>query len=247
MAQQIKIDPLTFVALKIECQSNGSSISTATAFVIQNNGNHFLITNWHVVSGCNAETNKILDSKQRIPENILVWHHARNALGQWKAIITPLFDANNNPIWKEHPKGREVDVVAIPFNPNSSISTYPLDLSTADSDLIISPSEPVAIIGFPLGQAVSGKFPIWKTGHVASDIDLQYQNKPVFLIDATTKPAMSGSPVIARRVGFFQASTGQNVGGSRERFLGVYSGRTDNSSDIGMVWKPTIINEILAI
>ena len=111
--------------------------------------------------------------------------------------------------------------------------------------MIVSPSEAVSIIGFPFGLASSGKFPIWKTGHIASDIDLNYKDKPVFLIDATTKPGMSGSPVIARRNGFSQTSKGQRVGGTTERFLGVYSGRIQDNSDVGMVWKPETIDEIL--
>lgn len=71
-------------------------------------------------------------------------------------------------------------------------------------------------------------------------------DRPAFLIDATTKPAMSGSPVFARRVGGWASSTGFNVGGEATRFLGVYSGRLPDEVDasIGFVWKPSAVEEI---
>jgi hypothetical protein len=91
-----------------------------------------------------------------------------------------------------------------------------------------------------------GKFPIWKTGHVASDIDLDWDNKPAFLIDATTKSGMSGSPVIAKRVSIYQTSNGNTIGNA-VKFLGVYSGReiSDQGIEVGFVWKPRTITEIL--
>ncbi len=103
----------------------------------------------------------------------------------------------------------------------------------------------MCVIGFPLGLAAAGKLPIWKTGHVASDIDINYDGKPIFLIDATTKPGMSGSPVVALVKGLRRTSTGWNLGGGEFiRFLGIYSGRIGDS-EIGRVWKPEVLDEIL--
>lgn len=60
---------------------------------------------------------------------------------------------------------------------------------------------------------------------------------------------MSGSPVVAKRVGAFSTSTGYGIGtGSVHRFLGVYSGRINVNIDasIGIVWKPNVFEEIFA-
>lgn len=136
--------------------------------------------------------------------------------------------------------------MAIPVSIPDTCTIYPLDLASGVFDMIVSPSEPVSIVGFPLGLASAGKFPIWKTGHVASDLDLDYEGKPLFLIDATTKPAMSGSPVIARRIGSYRSTAGLNLGADAVRFLGVYSGRVNENIDasIGYVWKPHVIDDI---
>ena len=150
-------------------------------------------------------------------------------------------------IWLEHVHPEwKVDVVAIPFELGNDVVTYDLDLGLADKDLMVYPSESVSIIGFPQGFATAGKLPIWKTGNVASDIDIDWNGKPIFLIDATTKSGMSGLPVIAKRVCIYQTLHGNQIGNT-EKFLGVYSGRMTDDYDVevGIVWKPRVIREIL--
>jgi hypothetical protein len=107
---------------------------------------------------------------------------------------------------------------------------------------------PVSIIGFPFGLSTAGAWPIWKTGHIASDPDLDYDDRPAFLIDATTRAGMSGSPVVLRSYGGYASSKAHMVigGGPGTRFLGVYSGRIHNQAEIGRVWRPSSIKEILA-
>lgn len=146
-----------------------------------------------------------------------------------------------------------MDVVALDITPNPNdnrFDFFPLDLTLRDTNLVLSPAEPVSIVGFPFGVSQAGRLAIWKTGHIASDLDIDYSNRPIFLVDVTTKSGMSGSPVIARRMGTFRTSTGTSLGGSATKFLGIYSGRVpDNDggqdSNIGMVWKARVLDEIL--
>jgi len=64
-------------------------------------------------------------------------------------------------------------------------------------------SDRVSIVGFPLGLTVSENethwhkeyFPIWKTGYIASEPSINFESKPIFLIDSRTKEGNSGSPV----------------------------------------------------
>jgi hypothetical protein len=167
-------------------------------------------------------------------------------LGSWIRKSYSLVDSSVGRRWLEHARGREIDVVALPIAREEDVEVYSMDLKLAGTDLVISPSEPVSIIGFPLGLAAYGKYPIWKTGHIASDIELNYEGKPIFLIDATTKGGMSGSPVVVLKTGLRRTSSGWKIdGGEFIRFLGVYSGRINSAVDVGMVWKPAVLDEIL--
>jgi hypothetical protein len=84
----------------------------------------------------------------------------------------------------------------------------------------------VSIIGYPYGLATAHAWPIWKTGHIASDIDLDYDGRPAFLIDATARSGMSGSPVVHRTSGGFTTRSGDVIYSTgvrpATRFLGVY-------------------------
>ena len=135
-------------------------------------------------------------------------------------------------------------MVAIPFDPEPDIFIKNLDLEMAKTPIRVYPSKSVSIIGYPNGLSAGGKFPIWKNGHLASEMDLDYNGLPIFLIDATTRSGMSGSPVIIRDSGLVLMEENSQPG-MFTKFLGVYSGRIDKTSEIGRVWKPKVILDII--
>jgi hypothetical protein len=51
-----KIDPFSLTTLPLEQCANGKTLGTATGFIWKRRETHYLITNWHVVSGKNAQT-----------------------------------------------------------------------------------------------------------------------------------------------------------------------------------------------
>ncbi len=248
MKNTIFIDPLSTCSLYVEPYFNDTKLSTASAFVLFYKESYFLITNWHVVSGRDADTEKCLDKNSAIPNKLLVYFYQKNKLNTWIEQEIPLLDTEENPMWIEHPHKNKVDVIALPIHMNNNISIYPIDLSLKDIDILPQPGMPISILGFPFGLSAGGKFPIWKTGHLASDHDVDYdENKPAFLIDATTKSGMSGSPVFMRTDSMYKTSNGDYVfkDGITTRFLGIYAGRIHEESDIGRVWRPFLITEIM--
>ena len=105
----------------------------------------------------------------------------------------------------------------------------------------------VNVIGYPFGLSTS-KFPIWMTGHIASEPDIDCNCLSKFLIDCRTREGQSGSPVIAKfRPGQFYKYKGEMYRAEEEYtfFLGICSGRIRDDSDIGVVWKSNILEEIL--
>jgi hypothetical protein len=82
---------------------------------------------------------------------------------------------------------------------------------------------------------------------LASEPDLDIHGDPYFFIDATTRGGMSGSPVLLRLFGGYNAKNGNYnmTPGPTNLFMGIYSGRLNENSEIGRVWKPKVIHEIL--
>ncbi len=221
-------------------------IGIGTGFTVQYHGYSFLITNWHNVTGRHPETNKPLNTNTGYadPDFIHVWFN-KEKLGQWNKNRLLLKNSLGEKHWIEHPHGNKVDVVALPFVQLDNVKQYPIDLALAETKLAVYPSKALSIIGFPNGLTSGGRLPIWKKGHIASEPEVDFKGKPLFLIDATTRNGMSGSPVILKESGLCEFEGNQMKGGTYAKFMGIYSGRLDGDSEIGMVWKPRVIQEIL--
>lgn len=240
------IDPLSLTSVLLECFFKDILLSTATGFIVTHHSTgSYVITNWHVVSGRNPDTGETLNKNRAVPDSIKIKHHSKHQFGKWVETIERLVDDEDKPLWIEHPLGREVDVAAIPITPNKDINLFPLDFALINTDVVLRPAMLVSIVGYPLGLTSSG-WPIWKTGHIASDPLIDYDGKRMFLIDATTRGGMSGSPVYLRISSGYSLSDGTHlVGGPMvTKFLGIYSGRIRDDIEIGRVWKPKLIAEI---
>lgn len=170
---------------------------------------------------------------------------------EWRPRDEPVLDVENDrALWLEHPKfGRKVDVVALPLKNSTGVELHEYDLSGSAPALKVGPSDGVSVIGFPFGLSGGGAFGIWTRGFVASEPEVDWNDLPCFLIDARTRSGQSGSPVIAFSSGgatsLADGSTAF-LGGEVENLLGVYSGRINEQSDLGIVWKVSAIREILA-
>lgn len=242
------IDPISTESLKLETYLNNSPIATATGFVVLSKNKHYLITNWHVVSGVDLyQNNKIIDPQGRVPNTLRIWHNGTE-LGSWKQVAEPLF-INGNKRWYEISFGNQIaDVVALPLsNVPNDIKLYPFNIDLDKTDMIPTVAMPTSIVGFPNGESAAGLFPIWKTGHIASDPDTDYKNLPMFLIDATTRSGMSGSPVILRLTGGYATRSGgysMAQAGASTLFLGIYAGHMV-VNEVGIVWKPIVLRNLL--
>lgn len=246
----------------------GSTLGPATAFLARKNDDFWLITNWHVLSGRNAETEEVMSATGATPVKVSVRFHSPAGLGAFAEVEIPLVDNDERPLWLEHPKfGRRVDVAALKVPQGTDgisqitttdgsttttrplISFYAADLASPDpAGIFVSIGERLSVVGFPIGEDVQG-FPIWTQGFVASEPDLQYRDLPCFLIDSRTRQGQSGSPV------FFYSASGQypsavgvtTLGLSQinSRLMGVYSGRINAESDIGRVWTTQAVIEVI--
>lgn len=246
-AQKKLIDPITVQSLKIEIYKDTSYLGSAAGFVVEKNGKNILITNWHVFSGIDYYTGKFSDSLGRKPNIIKIWYNGVE-LGIWKQYNDTLYDKHNKKKWFELSLGKKVvDVVALPLNNvHPDIKIYPFNLDLDKTDVAPVVSMPVSIVGYPYGNTGFGRWPIWKTGHIASDPDLDYDNLPIMMIDATTRPGMSGSPVLLRINGEYARKDGGHVigGGLITLFLGIYSAQ-NQYTEVGLVWKPSVIRSLI--
>jgi hypothetical protein len=216
---------------------------------VERNERQYLITNWHVVTGRRPDTGAVLDPSGGVPDEVHVMHNQAGALGSWVMKVEPLYDENGDPRWREHRQhGRKIDVVALELTDVVGIDVHPHDPWATGPDLAFGVAGPLSIIGFPFGITGGGGLGIWVQGTVATEPSLDFNDLPCFLIDSRTRPGQSGSPVIGYHAGGavpMQDGSTAIFGGPVERFLGVYSGRISDQSDLGFVWKASAVREII--
>ena len=235
-------------SLFLQMQLVGQNLSSGTGFIANAPRGPVLITNRHNVTGQNNITGQPLSPNGSRPNEITILHNRLNMLGQWVPRTEPLYH-EGDPLWIEHPVlGASVDFVALPLTQLNDVALYPYSLGVGDPQIQVSPSDTVSVVGFPFGLAGGGALAIWATGFMATEPEIDYNNQPTFLIDCRARPGQSGSAVIAHRNGGMVAmedGSSAAFNGPVTRFLGIYSGRINEQSDLGIVWKANSIKELV--
>lgn len=276
------IHPFSLVSVRL-APIYKEPVGSATGFVVGKGNEFYLLTNWHVVSGLKNLAAHYSEWSEGHPRALRVeFHVMHDKIGEnvslWSTEI-PLHDREGRLLWVEigNKTGR-ADVVALPLQIPRGIRLIALGFSMLgeDSKLALYPGEPVSIVGFPRGRSIDRIVAgVWKTGHLASDLGLNYMSEwPSLLVDVTGRPGMSGSPVYAVRYLASLASSGKfETAGHRDsgvkrlvswftgrapaspgfwtEFLGIYSGGIEEENEdrrrleLGIVWKRALVRTLI--
>ncbi|MCH9028730.1 MAG: trypsin-like peptidase domain-containing protein [Bacteroidetes bacterium] len=236
-------------SLLIQMQFNDAPLGTGTGFIVETQRGAVLITNRHNVTGRHNISGNVLSTTGGIPNRISIVHNQINRLGNWIQKQESILDNNDNPLWIEHPTlGATADFVALPLTQLDEVQLYPYSLENTGPAIKILPADVVSVVGFPFGLTGGGSLAIWATGFIATEHDINYEGQPKFLIDCRARPGQSGSAVIAQRNGGSVAMQDDSMamfGRPVTKFLGIYSGRINEQSDLGIVWKASAIKELI--
>ncbi|WP_228982997.1 hypothetical protein [Paraburkholderia gardini] len=158
------------------------------------------------------------------PGQILIHHHAKSGYGAWVEREEQLC-AGDEPRWIEHPPlGPLADFVALPLDNLGGTTTFSWKEDAGDEEHAVGPADVVSVVGFPFGLAYGGFYPVWATGFVATEPNVDCNELPTFLIDSRTRQGQSGSPVIKHSNGgtIKLKSGASRMGGAATTFLGIY-------------------------
>jgi len=267
------MDAHTLCTTPIELLSKDGSetvIGTATGFFWRSNGQAYLVTNWHVISGRNPFTGEISSPAGYTPSQFnfygtsLELNGGRVTIERKRLKIT--LGEHAEAVLQKPPvvAGGPVDLWAMPFPNEFVIGLNPSRTGfqgagavtsfineNAFTRIVTEAGDDCVILGYPLRNYAGGNFPVWKRGSIASDVGIGVDGRPMFLIDAATTPGMSGSPIL-RRVNTFTADN-RNVGALQEfhalEFIGVYAGRLQSAelaaTNLGYGWFRILIPDVV--
>jgi Trypsin-like peptidase domain len=234
-------------SLFLQLRYSGQNLAIGTGFVVESTAGPLLITNRHNVTGRNQNTGCLISSTGGVPDEILITHNSANRIGEWTHSVETLY-VDQLPRWIEHPTfGDRADIVALPLTQLENVNLEPYSLQESKPDLQVGPASEVSVIGFPFGVSAEG-YAIWATGFLASEPHVDVDGLPVQLIDCRTRQGQSGSPVIAYRKDCWvhlDNNTSSMLAGEVWKFIGVYSGRINEESDLGIVWKASAVRDLV--
>lgn len=254
-----RFDHLSVATTPIELLFRGERFAHGTGFLWRLQNRRILITNWHNVSGQNPFDGTHLNVGGRVPDEIIA-HVARRTSGrpmqtiEREPVHVQLYQHFDEPAWTQHRHfdTLRVDVVAIELP--GETGDYPAVNQFGYDRLFTGVGSDVLIVGYPFLDLDGVMLPIWKRGSIASEPLAGWQNKPMFLIDAASRPGMSGSPVFRRVFGPAPVLVGEGIEMKLDRvvtteFVGVYAGHLNTKQadvTIGFAWYAKLVDEILA-
>lgn len=272
LSAQTPVEHMSLMTTPVLLANGSRTVSQGTGFLYATTKGAeidmvFLVTNYHVVTG--NEPQSLTPAKgDRLQFYI---HTSRDEPSTNFPVNIPLYTKTGDPIWIQSGQFPEADVVMVPLAPalyEKRGQMFVFSEEHTEIDMKVRPSTQATLLGYPYGFFDTRNFlPVWKTGHLASEPAVDFQGEPVFLVDVSAFPGMSGAPVVAVSNGVYESEAGSMMSGVQRRLLGVFSAmrmvKTRQSVDangmtvdgggaaspgdslqLGYVWKISLVNDI---
>jgi Trypsin-like peptidase domain len=256
----VKGDVFSFCVTPVELLIDKTHFAHGTGFILKHTHAFHLVTAWHNLSGQNPLTGRHLNDGGRVPNTIRIMPCTFTEKGDQTEIRrhpieVSLYEHFDQPFWWQHKdfvtNRADIAILRLPTTDlvYRHVNQYQFEplFTHIGADLLIA--------GYPYSSYEGLLLPIWKRGSLASEPGFGWQNRPAFLIDAASRPGMSGSPVFRRVFGPAASPDGQGgytIKGDNvmtSEFLGVYADHLtaqDANVTIGYAWYGALIDEILA-
>jgi hypothetical protein len=180
---------LISVARIIACSNGGTKFHSATGFFYEHAEGLYLITNRHVV--IDEEDN------YRPNELILKLHTNERNIRENAPCRISLYDGTI-PVWYEHPRSAEVDLVAIWLDVRirSKFVIEPFTMNDLAPNNVTFPiGQDLIVIGYPKGYHDQfNNLPLVRNALVSSVYGVNFNRKSYFLIDSHLHEARAEVP-----------------------------------------------------
>lgn len=132
---KIMIQDYSLASYYVEMFFNDKKLSNATCFFTKRRGRRYLISNWHVVSGKDADTLECLDATSAaIPNKLHIYlptNENDSCFFDNTFVELDLYNAEDEKVWYELKKNDQmVDIAVIPLE--NKVEKFILDIEDAE-------------------------------------------------------------------------------------------------------------------
>ena len=219
MKQSTFAEQMLFTTVRVSTIQSDGKPYVGTAFLVryeEAGGQLFLVTNKHVVADMTSGNLFFTERQDGAPvlgSRITV--RMRGGGAQWVGHPDPRVDVSVAPL------DQSLEFVRGPSS-NVYFRAIPTSMFVDASRLqALDPLEEIIFVGYPVGLYDEyNLLPITRQGITATHPSIDYQGRPIFLIDASVFPGSSGSPIFLNKPGL--SLDGQQLSLTRANvFLGV--------------------------
>ena len=246
MLQESPLDGSSISCCHLYLSKGEEFLFEASGFFYEHNGNHYLVTNWHVLSNRNFTTTEFEKETDQRPDRVLIQFRQI----QSESECTDVEQELSLDGWLEH-KDLEFDIACLKL---PDIGSRPINSANLH-DMALGVADELFVLGFPGGwNATTANTPFWRHATCASDPGVGIRIRgtqptlDAFYIDSSSDSGMSGAPVLLFRY-VIEQSGGTFTFARRRQFVGVFSSTLDKSDnsirDLGVVWKPRTIEHVI--
>lgn len=210
-------------------------------FFVDDADDRYLITNHHVVTD---------DGGSPAADSVRILTRPSTEIDDLDFHEVPL-RRDGEPTWVEHPRGPDIDVVAVPlpFDPGP-IQTVALHSGLFPAAGEMPVTQGATVVGYPLLEHAPF-LPLLRTAAIASPYGTTYRELPCFVTDADLHSGMSGSPVFTLPE---SASRRGDMLGGELNLVGVHSATLfsghppqEGSLDLNIAWYIQLLADMVEI
>lgn len=249
------IDDFSRSSCFVQSARGSTLLKGGTGFFLDVNGKTYFITNNHVVGGEFAVEEHVRILKTPFPADSIpdkIYIRVFDSLYERTTLMTLMLSESNTTkylnFWEDPDRKKLMDIIAVPVSDSLKVlltQTNVLSERNLQQNLLLQPSTELYVVGFPLISHLLSAYPIWKRGTIASETDLISVQQSSFLIDATTRGGMSGSPVFYRSTSYNGIDGSYGLNNKPMTFLvGIYSAQY-YEMELGKVWRLDRVIEAL--
>lgn len=230
-----KVTRISLATTIIEQLSNDGAdkfVTHGSGFFWRANGDVYLISARHVLTGRDPFLNRIMSSKGFLPSRLVIHPAVEITPGQFLRVRLVIdYDPSDPGTLLQDPQFETLrtDIAALRVRDDRHIQC--LNDHDIDQPQFTAIGMECSIVGYPQKSVGGLMTPVWRRATIASEPALPIDNKPMFLLDASTSPGLSGAPVFRRHIGPLPIEeTDGSVTVLADRvvtttFVGVYAGR----------------------